>query len=409
MEKQITIIGAGPVGSLAAIHACSSGHTIQLLERREVIGSPDHCAGLLSRSGLAKVGFPSLPENVVQNKKIRGAKFYSPSGFCFEVHRSSVQAIVVDREKFDQYLTSLAVKRGANLLKSCAVRKVAYQNQKKLVRLSCYHAREKKTITIDSFVAILATGIHQRLLQSSALPTLNRKRFLSGYQLLMEGVVDLNVEQLELFFGNIFSPGFFAWIIPINDTTAKVGLASSHGESKKRLERLLYKNPLTKGRFQRAKVIKQYGGIVLDRCWLNKTVYPGIMIAGDAAGQTKATTGGGVIFGGLAGILAGKAAKAAVKEQNNSRKFLSERYETQWKALLIKQLRAMALFRWLLNRLNDKALDYAFQTVSAEGLNEIINREGDIDEQSQIIFKLLKQRTVHKLILKLLPHLTFFP
>ncbi|MHA1744256.1 MAG: geranylgeranyl reductase family protein [Candidatus Heimdallarchaeota archaeon] len=406
MENRIAVIGAGPVGSLAAMHALGKENTVLLFDRREMIGEPDHCAGLLSIDGLTKLGLDNLPATVIQNRKIRKAKFYSPGGFSFEVFRSSPQAIVVDRARFDCYLADLAEKKGVIIRKGYEIRRALFLKKEKVIQLDCFDRQKHSREQITSFVSIVATGVHQSLLQNSALPTIQRRHFLSGFQLLLENVDDLDIEQVEIFFGNNIAPGLFAWIIPINEHTAKVGLASSRGESRKRLELLLYKNPLTKHRFKKAKILKQYAGIVLSRAWHKKTVFPGLLLAGDAAGQTKPTTGGGVVIGGLAGILAGKTAAAAVQRGDNSRTFLKQ-YEHLWRSTLFHQLRAMALLRWLVNRVNDKGLDETFQTVAKEKLNYLINEEGDIDEQSAIIYKLLKQKSVLKLIFRLLPEMRF--
>ena len=48
-------IGAGPAGLLAATEVAHNGREVVVLEEHAEIGVPDHCAGLLSRSGLASL------------------------------------------------------------------------------------------------------------------------------------------------------------------------------------------------------------------------------------------------------------------------------------------------------------------------------------------------------------------
>ena len=118
---------------------------------------------------------------------------------------------------------------------------------------------------------------------------------------------------------------FFTWIIPISETTAKIGLATSEKGAVSRLDYFMKKHPIVNYRFKKAKIKQKFGGEVIVSGLMNRTSTNGIMVAGDAAGQTKATTGGGVITGGMAGIIAGRIASNAVAEQNISRRFLKSR------------------------------------------------------------------------------------
>ena len=44
LESDVVIVGAGPIGSLAALHAAKKGIKVSILEQRKEIGIPDHCA-----------------------------------------------------------------------------------------------------------------------------------------------------------------------------------------------------------------------------------------------------------------------------------------------------------------------------------------------------------------------------
>jgi len=104
MDAQLVVVGAGPAGSLAAEQAAKNGCKVLVLEQRATIGSPDHCAGLISISGLEKLGITKLPDEVIQNKNVIGAKFFSPSGKNFIIRRKSSQAYVINKTKFIFYM-----------------------------------------------------------------------------------------------------------------------------------------------------------------------------------------------------------------------------------------------------------------------------------------------------------------
>ena len=67
----------------------------------------------------------------------------------------------------------------------------------------------------------------------------------------------------------------------------------------------------------------------------------------------------------------------------------------------------MSLFRWLLNRLSDEAFDLTFETAITNDLAKMIEEKGDIDSQAEIILSLLKDPSIIKLILRLLPKIQF--
>jgi len=408
LETDVAIVGAGPIGTLAAIQARRNKVEVVVLEQRAKIGVPDHCAGLISKTGLKKIGLDSLPKSIVQSEKIIGANLYSPNGTNLTVTRNSTQALVVDRTLFDQYLATKAEKSGVTILRNSKVINLQYNNDIKKVTLKIKDKLQPSS-TLKSLTApitILSEGRTGRLAKSIGFHPPKKKYRLSGFQYLMENVSDLDVRFVEMYFSNFISSGFFTWIIPISENTAKVGLATSDKAAVSRLNYFLKKNPIVKHRFQKAKIIKKYGGEVIVNGLMKNTSTNGVLVAGDAAGQTKATTGGGVITGGIAGIIAGQVASLAIQENNNSGKFLNK-YDTQWKSILRNQLKAMSLFRWLLNRLTDEAFNRAFYTAVENDLGKLIEEKGDIDSQAEIILSLLKEPAVLKLALRLLPSIQF--
>ena len=78
--------------------------------------------------------------------------------------------------------------------------------------------------------------------------------FTSMY--IMSGVEDINPKLVELYQAKQFAPGFFTWIIPIDETTAKVGLGSSFRPAFEYLDDFIKKHPIAKEKLQNAKVYK---------------------------------------------------------------------------------------------------------------------------------------------------------
>jgi digeranylgeranylglycerophospholipid reductase len=110
---------------------------------------------------------------------------------------------------------------------------------------------------------------------------------------------------------------------------------------------------------------------------------------GDAAGQVKATTGGGVVFGITCAKVAGDVASQAVKINDFSETFLSN-YQQQWKKLAGFELSAMLRMRRMLNSLSDKKLDNVIGLCNRFGIDKTLERFGDVDFQGRSLFPMLR-------------------
>lgn len=398
MEADVIIVGGGPTGTIAAEYIAKRNKRVAIYERRTVIGEPDHCAGLLSTSGLKTLGLSSLPSSVIQNNKIRGAKFYSP--YCSEltVQRKNSEAIVVDRTLFDQYLASRAKNCGASIITDCKINSISYENN----LANFYFNRDKQKVT--SQIGIIAEGGRGHLTKQILQKTVPSHSRLSGYQLLVENIKDIDKEFVELYLDDRIAPGFFCWIIPVNDSTAKVGLASREGKSVKLLDFFMNQYKPVKDRFIKSSIQKKYGGEVIVRGILPKTHSDGFLVVGDAAGQTKATTGGGVITGGIAAKIAARITVEAITEGENSSNFL-KKYDNLWKQALLRQLKTMSILRWFLDHLSNDGLELIFKTILENNLISVIEEKGDIDKQAEIVMTLLKNPHIIKMLFSLIPEI----
>jgi len=108
------ITGAGPAGILAATKVAEDGYIVLMLEEHKKIGEPDHCAGLLSSSGLEALNLKP-PDEVIQNT-VAGARIYAPSGHSIFIERGKREAFVVDRRKFDSWLAENAANKGVQIV-----------------------------------------------------------------------------------------------------------------------------------------------------------------------------------------------------------------------------------------------------------------------------------------------------
>jgi flavin-dependent dehydrogenase len=104
---------------------------------------------------------------------------------------------------------------------------------------------------------------------------------------------------VEVFFGRRWAANFFAWSVPAAEGTARVGVATDQiREAKACFERL-------RTEYHQSGKILSYQSGMIPIGPAERTVTDGVLIVGDAAGQAKPTSGGGIYTGMLCGKIAG--------------------------------------------------------------------------------------------------------
>jgi geranylgeranyl reductase family protein len=378
-ETDILVIGAGPAGLIAAREAATRRADVVVLEEHEEIGKPCHCAGLLSLKGLERLGAPA--DGAYVQNKVRGARFFSPSGLTFTVEKDEPVACVIDRSLFDRFLAQKTAEAGA---------RISLNEQAKSIELG-----EKETVIqsenkkFHAKMVIDAEGASSRILKDTGLKPINHDSVVLGIQCDLENV-GVDPEYVEVHFGNRTAPRFFAWIIPLSESKARVGLGCKGENPKERLDEFVRRRFGIEKNLGRGDI---RSGLIITGGPVDRTFSDRFLVVGDAAGQVKPTTGGGVILGGLCASIAGRIAAEAVDCGDCATSFLG-RYETLWKDELGKDFRLMLLARKVVNRLSDKAMDKLFNAVIEENLQGIFSAEGDIDFQSTVILKMLKKKEI---------------
>ena len=161
---------------------------------------------------------------------------------------------------------------------------------------------------IPSKITIDTEGISSRLLRQAGLKALNPKGLVYAVETEIDDVSDVEEHAVEVYMGSS-APGFYGWLIPRPDGTAKLGLATSHGNPQAYLQRLMTKHPVASRQLKGAKITKtSYHAITLAGP-IGKAYANGFLAVGDVASQVKPTTGGGVIFGLTCGEIAAEVAK----------------------------------------------------------------------------------------------------
>jgi digeranylgeranylglycerophospholipid reductase len=380
-EFDVIVVGAGPAGSEAARAAAHAGLRTVLAEEHPTVGVPSHCTGKLSSHAFGEFDIPpAMALNAVS-----AAVFHSPGGVSVHVRRDTVDSYVVDRVAFDRWLATRAAASGVEVITQTRIAAVARTNGTLIVE----GQRGGRPFRARCRLVIDAEGAAPRLPRMLRLS--GTRRYALGLQYEMRGVGGLRSDTPEMFFGGDIAPGFFAWLMPLGGTCARVGLCVDPRHSRRApvwyLDRLLDSHPAVRHRMRGAEVTRKVAGripLVGSRAPVSGL---GMLIVGDAAGQVKATSGGGIYYAMIAGRIAGEEAARYVAGDPAA----LGAYERRWRQRLGREVAFTAFGRRAINRLSDRDLDLVLRLI-AESPHILASVEaiGDSQFQSRLFMPLLR-------------------
>src|SRR5207245_4359900 len=105
----------------------------------------------------------------------------------------------------------------------------------------------------------------------------------------------------------------------------------------------------------RGEIVEEVAGAVSVSLPLERTVAPGVMLAGDAARLIDPLTGGGILNGCLSGKYAGEIASEASKL--DSTEDLFQAYERRWRTRMEEELARHYLIKERLIRVDDETIN----------------------------------------------------
>ncbi len=300
-----------------------------------------------------------------------------------ELRKKEPVALILNRMKLDQFLAKQAIATGAELKTNARASKFL-REQDGSARIILQNGEQ-----VSCKVAVDASGAGSRLPEQAGLDTPDWSQLLPGLQYELIGTPKQG-DMVDLFFGSDKAPGFFAWSIPTGDYSARVGLASRKGNVKKLIDKLVTEH------WSKAAIDATKSGSVLVSGPIGKCWSYNFLVVGDAAGQVKQTTGGGIVIGGCCGQMAGRAASAfAAAKGDDGVRFLRD-YDLKWKEMFDSDLRGMSLARKVFAGLSDDTLDRLFH-VLRKHVGEI-EELGDMDFQGKVISQMLRKKELVKLL-----------
>ena len=302
----VVVIGAGPAGSYAAYKLASLGHKVAILEQKEAPGRDICCTGIISPECFDSFGI--APDVILT--KANSANFFSPSGKSLRLETEKVQAYVIERASFDLAIAAKAKAQGADYFFSSWVTDIAIKGDWAQIEAFCHGSRE----VFKARAVIVASGFKPKLSQRLGLGKITK--FAVGAQAEVE---TQGIDEVEIYFSQEIAPGFFAWLVPTSENKALAGVISA-SHANLHLEKLLADSSCRSKVISREPEIRQKA---IPLGTLPRTYGDRVLVIGDAAGQVKPTTGGGIYFGHLGTQMAAEVLHQALASDDLSPACLS--------------------------------------------------------------------------------------
>lgn len=365
--RDVVVVGAGPIGSYTAYQLADLGFEVLLIEEDNEVGKDVICTGVIGTEAFQHFNLPK--RSIIS--EIKQITFFSPSFIAIDYRPSSTLAFIVDRSLFDRDILQQAKDEGVDVHlgeKVCQIN--TYED---FIEVEC--KSEGHTEKIRAKAAVIATGINYQLQRSLGLGL--PANFMQGTQTEVEVK---GLSGTEIYVGKGVSPGAFAWAVPLENRKARLGiLAESKGIF--HLEEFLRERFAGRIKEENPRILQKriaYGAA-------KKSVKDRILAVGEAAGQVKTTTGGGVFYGLLCSEIAVK-----VLQEGFSRGDLSERqllrYDKLWKSKLGKELRMGLWMKKVMKKLTDRQIDRIFKFVREKvSVREMLERNVKFDYHTSLI------------------------
>jgi digeranylgeranylglycerophospholipid reductase len=344
MDFDFIIVGAGPIGSFLSKSLVEEGYSVGIFERKKEIGKGVICSGIIGKDPYNNFNLPV--KAIIRG--ISSLKVFSPSLIELEHSNEEPFAYIADRKIFDNELFGEALKAGVGSFLGSKVLDILTEKD----RISIKYLREGRELQKSARCIVIASGADFSLHRKTGISVPDK--LLWGNKLEASG--GNGESAVEVYILNKPDLSSFGWIIPLNGHT-RIG-ALSESSSQEPLRNLISKS---NGRF--AVDISKIERAPIA-CGNSKKIFAERIVAvGEAAGQVKTTTGGGIYYGLVGASIAKEVLVEAAKANDFSAKFLSQ-YESIWKRKMGSEIENGIVVRNLASKMTPKMVDSLFEFLS---------------------------------------------
>lgn len=350
----VVVAGASVAGLICA-REIAGDNSVLVIEEDYEVGTPEHCGGLVSTAGLGELGV--IPFKKTMGHLIKSAQVFAPDGSNFTINAQRQKVLEIDRRELDKQIAHQAQKKGAIIKVKTSFQKITDKGI----------MTDKGEIKCKIFVD--AMGI-------SSLIRKDRTGILSSaqYEIYADWIKNQSV---KIYLDQQKYPGFFAWIIPSGQGRGKVGVAGRGINAADTL------NEFLKAKRDYSIIRRIYAPI-----WIKGPIEEFVdgktVTVGDAAGQAKPTTAGGIYSSGMGGMLAGRAISKFLATGSRSN---LEEYQKKWKAKFGKEFEVQLLARKISEKIDNKTINKLCRSVTPEAAKKM--ERDDFDFHAGTLARLL--------------------
>jgi digeranylgeranylglycerophospholipid reductase len=352
--KKVVIVGGGIVGLVLAKELASNGVDVTVYDRKEKAGeNAAKASGILSKRGLERIGLNYKGASV---NTLNGAILHAGKE-KLEVFADGARAYVLDREKLEMASSKATEREGVEIVYGKMIGK--------------RELREMKNV-----IVVGADGAVSSVASAFGFPPID-EHVLTYKATYSEATVKRR-HIVEMFFNRF---RFFGWSVPYGGDVIEVGVGGSNRMKRSSYDvfRDFIREKEVVGIVGKAKEESAYASII-PLGPRKITVRGNVLLVGDAAGQVKATTGGGIIFGASCAKIAAQTILANIERGRSL-----AAYEKDWRRAYGLDLNLHRAIHAFCSSLNTGSFEFVMKVLRAMGAESFFSKYGDMDRPSLMV------------------------
>lgn len=383
MKIDVLIVGLGPAGATVLANLAklaNSGISILAIDKRPKPGVPVHCGEFMPSPEEMVTLMPDVPntkefftfENEYISQRTNRISFFSPEG---KIIQTPFEGYTIHRAKWNDSLVEAGKQNQAEVWTTASA--IGIKNGGVLVSV-----KNKESLLVEPKILVGADGVNSRVAEWR---NLFEKRGPENFAIVKQHVMteiaseEFDCTDIQMFFGEKYAPGAYAWIIPKNESSANVGVGVRGPMLKgrmtvsKALTNLIETHPVASKILKGAQIRQTIGAIVPVGLPYRKTVDPvtKTILLGDAACQVVSSVGAGIPTSMVAGSIA---AQTIIDYFNNKQSL--EQYQIEWQNQMMGTFKRAYKLRQFFDKIStgkDSRIQWYMNRLRSSDISKVVH------------------------------------